>query len=77
MYYKIDENVPIPHKRSRMSENVTGIGAELNIGDSVLIEEQHKGHFYSMAKRHNIVVTMREISSDGEGEKKFRVWRIA
>jgi len=77
MYYKIDENVPIPHKRSRMNESVTGIGAEMNIGDSILIEERHRNHFYSMAKRHNIVITMRELSSGGEGEKTFRVWRIA
>jgi len=76
MYYKIDKEVPIPHKRSRMNESVTGIGAEMNIGDSILIEERHRNHFYSMAKRHNMVITMREIPLTGN-KKKFRVWRIA
>ncbi len=66
---KIKKGVPIPKKKGRGLGELTSSIKDLNINDSIYVEEAERTKYYVIAKRLGIVISIRKT------EHGYYLWR--
>jgi len=66
---EIKKDVPIPKKKGRELGELTSSIKDLNINDSIYVEEDERTKYYVIAKRLNIIISIRKT------EQGYYLWR--
>jgi len=72
--HKIEKGIPIPNKsgRGRFKGELRLTMEQMEVGDSIVIDDKHRQQIHQCAKAIGIGYTSRTISKE---EKRVRVWR--
>ena len=70
----IEKNVPLPPKKAGRTNGQTAVFEQMQVGDSVVLEDKGRQNFIQYMRRENKACATRLIDSE-DSVRRYRCWR--